>query len=509
MRHRLAKFIPFGLAILLIVASSPYAAESATTQLTVLHVNDYHGRVLPFVDNQIDPQKPVGGAAYMAAMIKAERAQNPGGAILLAAGDMFQGSPVSNLFHGAPVIKVMNELRFDAMALGNHEFDWGMAALTRLRKQARFPFLSANIVDRHGHLLPGIRPYIILQRKHTKIAIIGLTTPETGYTTKPDNVRGLTFLSAGTVLPRLITTVRQQGACIVIALSHMGFDADKVLASSVAGIDVIVGGHSHTEVPEPYKAASGTIIVQAGAYGVYLGVLQLNIDASTGKVTGYTDRSGLKLVSAGSQDKADRQTALIVKTYSDLVKKPFAAMVGETTVDLVAGRTSETNLGNLVADAMREDSGAQIAFENSGGIRANIPSGKITMEQLYNVLPFDNVIVSMNLAGARVKEVLEQGGAGEFGLLQMSGINVTYDLSRPSGDRVTKAEINGKPLDPGKTYTVVTNDFLAAGGDKVTTLKQGENLKYGDTLRDAVRRYLKTHSPVAPKVEGRIQFRQQ
>ena len=204
------------LAIFLIVASGSHAAEPATTLLTILHVNDYHGRVKPFLDKTIDPQEQVGGAAYLAAMIKQARAKNPTGTLLLAAGDMFQGSPVSNLFHGAPVMEVMNEVRFDAMTLGNHEFDWGMGALTRLRKEAHFPFLAANIVDSRGNLLPGIKPYTIFQRGHAKVAVIGLTTPETGYTTKPDNVKGLTFLSPDAVLPRLIQEVRQQGASIII-----------------------------------------------------------------------------------------------------------------------------------------------------------------------------------------------------------------------------------------------------------------------------------------------------
>ena len=148
---------------------------------------------------------------------------------------------------------VMNELKFDAMTLGNHEFDWGMRALTRLRKEARFPFLAANIVDSKGNLLSGIRPYTILQKGHAKVAVIGLTTPEIAYITKPDNLKGLTFLSPEAVLPRLIREVRQQGASIVILLSHLGFEADKRVASAVPGIDVIVGGHSHTVIPKPLR----------------------------------------------------------------------------------------------------------------------------------------------------------------------------------------------------------------------------------------------------------------
>jgi 5'-nucleotidase/UDP-sugar diphosphatase len=512
MVERLHKSIFLFLVIALVFCSGLLAGE-ADSRLTILHVNDYHGRMLPSIDKQIDPKKEVGGAAYLAAMIKEERAKNPGGTLLLAAGDMFQGSPESNLSHGAPVIEIMNELKFDAMALGNHEFDWGMAALTRLRKTAQFPFLAANIVDSRGNLLPGIRPYRILQRRHAKVAVIGLTTPETAYTTKPDNVRQLTFLSAATVLPRLIQQVREQGASTVIVLSHMGLDADKDLASSVPGIDVIVGGHSHTEVTKPLKMENGTVIVQAGAYGVYLGVLELNLDPNTGRPTGHTDKSGLKLISAGPQDRFDRKTALIVKKYEDRIKPKLAVVVGETSVDLMTRRDKESNLGNLIADSMRESTRKQaasqrkqIAFQNSGGIRTDIPSGKITMRQMYTVLPFDNKLVYMDLTGEQVREVLEQGGSGEFGLLQVSGITVTYDLKKPVGKRLVKADVEGEALDPRGLYTIVTNDFLAAGGDKVTALKEARVVEYGDTLRDALIHYLNKHSPVAPKIEGRILF---
>ena len=492
--------------VLLIAATGLYAADPATTLLTILHVNDYHGRVKPSIDKGIDPQEPVGGAAYLAAMIKKARAKNPGTTLLLSAGDMFQGSPVSNVFYGKPVIEIMNELGFDAMTLGNHEFDWGMGVLARMRKEAHFPFLAANVVDSRGNRLPGIRAYAILRTRYAKVAVIGLTTTETEYITKPDNVKGLTFLSPETVLPRLIQKVRQQGASIVIVLSHLGLDADKGLAAAVHGIDVIVGGHSHTEIPKPLKTESGTIIVQAGAYGLYLGVLELIVNKATGRAVGYSESSGLRLVSAGSQNVPDRKAALIVKKYQDRVKQKFAVVVGETSVDLTAGKGAESNLGNLVADAMRAAAGCRIAFMNSGGIRASIPVGKITMEEVYTALPFDNVLVSMSLTGDQVRQALEQGGTMEFGGLQVSGVTVTYDLKKPVGERVVKADVGGEPLGPDKVYTVVTNDFLAAGGDKVTVLKEGKNIAYGDSLRDALVEDLKKYSPVSPKVEGRIVF---
>jgi len=498
------------LAILVIVTitTGGLCAAPATEILTILHVNDYHGRVNPSIDKTIDADNPVGGAAYLAAMIKRERAVNPGGTVLLAAGDMFQGSPVSNLAYGAPVMHIMNELKFDAMALGNHEFDWGVGVLERLRREAHFPFLAANIVDPHGNLLPGMKRYVILRKGQTKVAVIGVTTPETRYTTKPDNVKNLTFLSPENVLPGLINDVKQRGATIIIVLSHLGLDADKKVASTVPGIDAIVGGHSHTVIHKPLKTENGTVILQTGAYGVYLGVLELIVDKATSKAVGYTEASGLKVVSAGAHDASDRRAALIAKKYNDRVKDKFSAVVGTASADLTTTRAGESNLGNLVADAMRAAAGCQIAFENSGGIRANIPAGKITMEEVFTAFPFDNVLISMTLTGEQVRTALEQGGTGDFGVMQVSGIAVTYDLKRPAGQRVVKAEVNGKPLDATASYTVVTNDFLAAGGDKMAALTQGKNIAYGDTLLDALVEYLKEHSPVSPQVEGRISFAQ-
>ena len=208
--------------------------------------------------------RPMGGAAYLAAMIEAEKTRNPRGVILLSAGDMFQGTPISDVFQGRPVLEMMNGLHFDAMTLGNHEFDWGRTALAGIIESAAFPVLSANIVDRAGNYLPGVRPYIIVERKGVKIAVIGLTTPETPYATKAENVKDLTFLDPAGVLPGLLAEVRRKGARLIVLLTHLGLDEDKRLAAAVKGIDVIVGGHSHTVVTDPVTVGR-TIIVQAGS----------------------------------------------------------------------------------------------------------------------------------------------------------------------------------------------------------------------------------------------------
>jgi 5'-nucleotidase/UDP-sugar diphosphatase len=487
----------------LLIFSFPSSGLPAVVDLTILHVNDTHGHILPYTEKSVSTKVPASGAAYLARMVLEERSKNPEGTLLLSAGDMFQGTPVSNLFNGKPVIEVMNYLSFDAMAIGNHEFDWGMDAFNNLLASSCFPYLSANIKDRHGHYLPGVKPYIMVSRKNLKIAIIGVTTPETMCSTKPGNIEGFKVYRPEDILPELIKKLKEGGVHMIIVLSHLGLDADKELAQQVSGIHVIVGGHSHTAVKTPVIIGD-TIILQAGHYGLYLGAFELSIDTDTGKIAGYKKSRALKKVLAGPDTPYDEGAAAIVNTYYDQIKEKFAEVVGESLVDLKRRYQRESNIGNLICDTMREETTADIAFMNSGGIRTDIPKGKITLEQVFTLLPFDNNLVTMNLTGAQILEILEYNAKMEQGSLQVSGIEIRYDISEPVGSRVKEVYIGEKPLAREHIYSVTTIDFLAAGGDAFKTFKGGKNILYGTNLRDLFVSYLKKHSPVSPWIEGRI-----
>lgn len=491
--------------VLLLLAVPVCGGQPSSVQLTILHINDLHGHLLPYVDKNVSETKQLGGVARMAKMIDDERSKNPNGSLLLAAGDMFQGTPISNVFRGESVITVMNHLKFDAMSIGNHEFDWGLSTLERLAGAASFPFLAANIQDEQGRGLPLVKPYVILTRENLKIAVIGVTTPDTAYITKPDHVSELIFRRPSTVLPQLIEAVKAGGAHLIVLLSHLGLDADRETAESISGIDVIVGGHSHTALGNPLRVKE-TIIVQAGAYGAYLGVLQLKIDPSTHKIVDFTAENELKTVLTDPGDPVDGQVAAIVQGFDDKIRSEFARVVGEAAVDLIRSRNSESNVGDLICDALREASGADIALQNGGGIRTDIPKGKITMEQVYTLLPFDNVLVVMDLKGSQIRRILEQNANSEHAILQVSGMNVQYDMTRPVGSRITNVHVSGMALEPGKTYRVASNDFLAAGGDQYSTFKDGKNVVYGSTLREIVAAYLTRHSPVHPEVQKRVVF---
>jgi 5'-nucleotidase / UDP-sugar diphosphatase len=479
------------------------ARETVPVDLTILHVNDTHGRILPYIEGTSGARQMVGGAAYLARMIEEERSKDPDGILLLSAGDMFQGTPVSNLFKGRSVTDVMNYLKFDAMAIGNHEFDWGMDVLRHLVASSRFPYLSANIKDERGRYLPGVKPYIIVERKKVKIAIIGITTPEVPRITMPGRFKHMTVTRPEDILPGFIKEATDQGAGIIIVLSHLGIDADKDLAQKIPGINVIVGGHSHTALENPVLVGN-TIIVQAGAYGLYLGVLKLRIDPDTGEIIRHTEENELEKVMAGKDRPYDKELGRIIHAYYGRIEKEYSKVVGETSLPLIRYHQRESNIGNFICDTMRKKTGTDMAFINSGAIRNNIPKGKITLEQVFTLLPFDNILVTMKLTGKKILEILEQNAKLEHGILQVSGMEIRYDISEPIGSRVREVYIGRRPLDPEKTYTLTTVDYLAAGGDAFPPFKEGKSIMYGMALRDVLVSYLEKHSPISPRIEGRI-----
>jgi 2',3'-cyclic-nucleotide 2'-phosphodiesterase (5'-nucleotidase family) len=491
-------------ALFLLCCSPPGVAVSGpAVHVTILHVNDFHGRLLPAQPKSALDNAPTGGAALLAGRIRQEREKNPGGTVLLSAGDMFQGTPASNLFHGAPVLEIMNSAAFDAMALGNHEFDWGVDVLRELRAGSAFPFLSATIADNAGRILPPIAPYVMMERMGIRIAVVGVSTPDTPYTTRRDNVEGLDFLDPAVALPEVLRQVRSKGAAVVVVLSHLGFEEDRKLASAVPGIDLIVGGHSHTTVTAPVRVG-GTVVAQAGSHGMYLGVVRFEVDPESGSVSYRDSGSGLLPVSAAAGAPAEPDVSRIVEGYQARLAGEFRRVVGTAEVDLVRNGDAESNVGNLLCDAARTATGADVAFMNAHGIRADLPRGEITMEQVYTVLPFENTLVTVELSGKGILSALERSATLESGMLQVSGMKMRVDLSRPKGGRVSDALIGGAPLDPKRRYRVALNDFLAAGGDRFDSFREGSGAVPGGNFRDAVLEYLRTRSPVRPRVEGRI-----
>jgi len=492
------------------LSADPLVVPGKPTFITILYTNDFHGRLESFTP--IDDI--VGGSARIATLVKGIRDSAPGIVLLLDAGDAIHGTILSNFFNGEPVIDVMNAMGYDAMEIGNHEFNYGQGVLVERRDEANFPFLAANIVvTATGKTPPFCQPYVIKEVMGKRIAIFGLITPDTPVVTHPRNVIGLTFLDPIETAAKLVPKLRPK-ADLIIALTHIGYDMDRQLAEEVGGIHVIVGGHSHTKIEVPERVGNeggNAIIVQAWENSKVLGRLDLEMRGKA--VVRFS--GGLIPVTADVLEDPDVKT--IIEPYATELTARMSEVVGTTLVALEGRRTQirtqETNLGNLVADMMRWAAGSdvQIALENGGGIRWHLlfPAGPITRGDVYTLLPFANTLVMMDLTGAQIKLALENGVSkypsadGRFP--QVSGLRFTFDPTKPVGSRVVNVWVGGTPLVETVVYRVATNDFLAAGGDGYTVLMLGTNfVDTGVYLMDYMVEYLKEFSPVSPGVEDRI-----
>ncbi|MFZ2089435.1 MAG: bifunctional UDP-sugar hydrolase/5'-nucleotidase, partial [Desulfobaccales bacterium] len=481
--------------------------------LSIFYVNDFHGFAEPYKPKGGDA--PLGGIAYLAGAVERARGKQP--SLLLSAGDMIQGNTWANFSQGKSTIDVMNAMRFDAMAVGNHEFDFGVKVLKQRMAQARFPILGANVKG-----MPGLKPYVIKNLSGVRVAIIGVVTPDTPVATNPGNVAGLTFSTPEGAVRQVLKEIKGR-ADIILVLSHCGYKADRELAAQVPAIDVIVGGHSHTKILKPEQVGR-TIIVQAWEHAKALGVLTLKIKDR--KIAGF--EGTLQEISPAAGPPS-RRVQEIVSRYERQTEGHLKRVIGEALVDLDGEhvRERETNLGDFIADVMREKAGAEAALINGGTIRTSIPQGPITVKHIFCVLPFDNYLVAIRLTGSQLKQALEHGLArleeptGSFP--QVAGLTFTYSRSAPAGSRLKNLTVGGQPWEPDKEYVVATNDYLVAGGDGYTAF--GEALKsardYGNLggtvtssklayndpgawLREVVINAIQVRKTIAPRVDERI-----
>ena len=504
------KIFSFCLSLLFLFISF---AHGEPVEFRILHLNDFHGFVEPY--RPLGSEELLGGIAYLAGRANELRREKP--SLLLSAGDMIQGDNWANLFQAESVIELMNEMRFDAMVLGNHEFDFGQDVLKKRVSEARFPVLGANVEG-----LGFLRPYIIKELKGIKLAIIGVVTEDVPASTHPRNVAGLKFFSPVETVGKYVKELRNK-VDVIIVLSHIGYPADRVLAEEVKGIDLIVGGHSHTKITRPVSIRN-TLIVQAWEHGKALGVLDFSVkDEKIIRSEGHLEEI------RPEKGKEDKAVLAIVNKYKEKVDAVLNVRIGEAEVDIDGEnvRGKETNFGDFVADTMRSLSGADAAIINGGGIRVSIRKGEVRVKDIYSALPFDNYIVAIKLTGKQIKEALEHGVSGieneEGRFPQVSGLTFKFSPFAKRGSRVKEISIAGKPVPSDGEYIIATNDFMAVGGDGYKAfgeaiksskdlsvmggMMKGEKIVYSDSsrwLRDVVVEYIREKKKIAPEVEGRI-----
>jgi 5'-nucleotidase len=534
-------------------AQGAQPASKKGRKLVVVGINDTHGALLSIPAPKWlskSTTDEIGGADWFAGYINTIRAQAKAAGddvVILDGGDLFQGTLISNQFQGRSVVDVYNQIGITAAAVGNHEFDFGMPVLKDRMAQAKFPILTANVFLKGTDTRPDwAKPYVIVEAAGAKVGIIGLSTVETPLTTNPANINEFEFRDSGPIASKLADELRRQGCTVVLITCHIGPLGDhevQRLAAAVEGkVDGIVSGHHHKAIGPPPLIEHNIPIVQSGAKLTNFSLIELTLDAK-GHTVSYAVNDGTKPSPGGPQPLLhtldglpmqwrgstivpDGAVAGILRDYDVQVKKLRDSVIGSLEVAMTKGGKDDL-LANLCADSLRSGSGgglkADFSFQNSGGIRVSeIPAGPVTFGQIFDLYPFDNQQVVVQLPANQVRNALEAVLRAGKGPLRVSGMRYKVDWEKygagqnfknaPPGAIVTEVtNLNtGKPLCVTKsctatectsecatgTFTLSVTDFLANGGDGLTMLKDAPR-QIGPVLsRDMIVAYVKENSPL-------------
>lgn len=487
------------------------AASSAQdgAELHIIHTNDMHGQVFARKATWIDRQNPpmVGGFHALAGYVDAVRAEHGAqNVVLVDSGDIFAGTPEGNLTEGKLVVDVMNALKYDAAALGNHEFDLGVGPLAALAKRAEFPFLAANIYTKpsdEGKTADGaVGTMMFIERGPFKLGVIGVIAQNTPEMTHKDAAAAYEFMDPATAIADSVGTLKLDGVNAAVVLSHVGHEEERAMADNAPdGLLAVLGGHSHTPVDPPYRSeATGVYAMQTA--GKTSAVNHLVLGLQEGKLV----VKSANVVTLMAKDYPEHPAvAQILAKYTPEIEAIMGKVVGECEMTLERRRGPVSSaLGNMVTDIMRQQVKADLAVTNKSGIRANLEAGQVTVRSLYQVAPFDNTIVTVSLTGKALKEAFEYAATHGRLHLEVSGATVVYDMDKPEGQRVAKLSINNKPMVPGKVYKVATNSFLADGGDGHKALADGKKEDSGVLLRAAMETWFEANKSCKQDVSKRI-----
>lgn len=484
-------------------------AQSNIAELTILHWNDFHAQNIPMkiTKKQSDDSKLevlVGGYAYLAAYVTKMKAESKQ-VLVLHGGDDFQGTPISSITKGMSQIELLNLVKPDAMTLGNHEFDYGADNLRAILPKATFPILAANLFD-NTKGAPFMKPYEIFERGALRVGVIGMLPSDLDRLTLRDNVKGLDVLPTKKVLNQYIAELRtKKNVNMIVLLSHMGVESDSLTAATVQGIDVIIGGHSHTVLRHP-KRVNGVVICQAGAKGRYVGKLDLRFDLDKKKII-FSDGNLIETIN--SDIEPDPKIAEKVAELEKKVDAGLNEVIGTLTSDWRRTGKGESNVGNWQCDVIRAYAQTDIAFQNSGGIRKNLVAGPITVRDIWEMNPFGNEFVKFSVTGKQLRSMLEwQVSSIKGELCQVGGLKYEADLSLPPKSRIISLTVGGKVVDDDRTYSIATNNYV--GGHLYDNFGLPEKEIQVETVypqlpdREVFIEYIRKHPKVSSNVEGRI-----
>lgn len=482
------------------------SAQVFSQEMTVIYTNDLHAHVEPYKLPYIDSGKrTVGGFANISTLVKQEKKKNKA-TFYFDAGDYFTGPYISSMTKGKAIIDILNTMSLDAASVGNHEFDHGWDNTLLQLSQAKFPILLGNVFYQNSDVPFWNKPYVILEKEGIKVGVIGLH----GMFAFDDTVsapmrQGIEARDEVKYLQRYLDELRGK-VDITVALVHEGtparqssigstdvkraLDKDIQTAKQVLGLDILITGHAHVGTPEPIKVGE-TLVLSTDSGGIDVGKLVMEVDPKMHqhKVKSFE----LKTIYA-DEWKADPDTQSVIDSWNKKLSETVRQKIGSTPVTLTRAYGESSPLGNLFTDAMMAAApDAQIALTNSGGLRADLNAGQITLGDVISAFPFPNELTVMDLSGKALRGLMEHGATLSNGVLQMSkGAEMRYDVRKPVGQRVVLFKLNGKDIVDNQTYRVATNGFLSPGGDGFKDFITGNNkhVRGGYNLSDAVIDYL-------------------
>lgn len=498
------------LSLFFVACSAPLRASEERVHVVVLHTNDVHGQVLPRKATWMkrDPAPMVGGLPRVAAFVnraKSEAARNGDILFVVDAGDWFQGTPEGVLDDGAGFVRALGLVGYDAMCVGNHDFDFGIPNLVSILKDTKVPAVAANLDDKKtGKPVDWVAPWRIVERGGLRVAFVGLVTPITPEITHPD-AQTLVFVDPATALTKAQAALADKADWIV-PLTHLGVDADKALAKAHPELTLVVGGHSHTFLKEGVREG-GTLIVQTGSKVSAIGRVDVWFDKSTKKPLEMKST----LVDLDDEPAADFQNKAVEENCASFVARTEARMkdvVGEltATAERTKDQVASSTMGNLLADAVREHARADVGLMNRGGIRADLQKGPITRRDVFEVMPFENSIVVLKLTGKELEGMVRNAIEGKaHSGIEVSGITIAVTVGPNDERKLTGVRVGADALDPAKVYRVAMNSFMADGGDAYIEKMQPGEKRTDDVmlLRDMLEDLFVHKGKVTPATDNR------
>ncbi len=488
------------LLLLPVTCTLPLSLTAGERSMTLLHTNDMHASFLPkeAVWVRTSPRTIVGGFVELGAVMDSVRTTRRA-TLTLDAGDVMTGNPITEIMYrgasGGALFEMMTRMGYDVWTIGNHDLDISQENLIALTRVAGFPTVCANMVNDRGEFHLNNRPYLIVERGGIRVGIIGIMAQFLSELVIQSNLEGIRVLSPTETLQKYIHEIDPQ-TDLLVALTHQGYSADSSLAASVTGLDVIVGGHSHTRLEQP-RVVNGVIIVQAGSNAERLGVLDLTVEEDR-----VVRHEGKLITLWNGAPRAATPLSALVDSMKTEVDRAFSEVIGTLAADWRRGG-SETAIGSFISEAQREAALADVAFMNVHGIRKDMPAGPITRRDLFEILPFRNYLATFKLTGRQLLEVLRFYVTSKPAI-HIAGLRGEWS-PLGNGEVVFKnITVGGAPLEMEKEYTCTASDYFVGEAERYLGLAPADFIYSHKTLYEVVEEAIRKEQTITPVVLYRI-----